>query len=79
MAVVKTRKDRVGDMTVSELRNLVQEVVRETLAEYIDQVGESDEGLEFTPEIATRLDGFLRDKPRGIPAEEVKRRLGMNE
>jgi hypothetical protein len=77
MAALKTKKDRVADMTVSELRNLVREVVRETLAEYIDQDDESDEELEFTPEVAARLEKFLRDRPQGRPLEEILDEMGI--
>jgi hypothetical protein len=38
-----------------------------------------DEGKEFTPEFAESLRQGLKDKSRGIPLEQVKRELGLDD
>jgi len=70
--------DTIQDMTRSELRLLIRDVVREVLQEFAQQVGDPDEGLEFRPEIAERLRTFLHERPEGRPVEEVARELGLD-
>lgn len=67
-------KNGIADMTVGELRDLIRETVREALLEMVDP----DEGLEFRPEIAARIEKALREQPRGVPVAEARRRLGLN-
>ena len=38
-----------------------------------------DEGKEFTPEVAESLRQGLKDKSRGVPLADVKRRLGLDD
>lgn len=66
----------VADMTVSELRSLIAEVVEEKLAEAVDP----DEGLKLRPEFAAKLReemAAIDRGERGVPGEEVLRRLGL--
>ena len=54
--------------------------IKEHLRERLDlDDSDPDEGLEFTPEFANRLRRYLQERPRGIPAEEVFRELGLDE
>ena len=69
--------DRVADMTKDELRAFIRETVREMLEEY-EEANDPDAGLEFRPEVAEYLQRVLKQKRRGIPLEEVKRRLGLD-
>ena len=70
---------RVVDMTVAELREVIQETFLEMLGQLEDYLPDPDEGLEFKPEFAESLRAYLRDRPRGRPAEEVWRELGLEE
>ena len=66
----------VAEMTVSELRELIGDVVEEKLAEAVDP----DEGLRLRPEFAARLRERMAavDRgERGVPAEDAFRRLGL--
>ncbi len=56
-------------MTVGELKSLI----RETLSELLDP----DYGLELRPEIEERLGESMKQKDRGIPFEEAKKRFGL--
>jgi hypothetical protein len=67
----------VADMTQDELLALVRRAVQEALWEY-EQEFDPDEGLEFRPEFAEQLRAYLRDRPKGKPADEVMRRLGLD-
>jgi hypothetical protein len=72
--------NRIADLTPEEqqtLKTLIAETVRELLEMYIDD-GESDEGLEFRPEVEERLLAFLRDQPEGEAATDVFRELGLD-
>jgi hypothetical protein len=71
-------ENTIQDMTRSELRALIREVLIEVLEEVGGQPSDPDEGLAFRPEIAERLRVFLRDKPQGEPVEDIARELGLN-
>ncbi len=64
-------------MSKSELRSLLEEVVEEKLQDFL---GDPDVGLELRPEVVQRL---LQQKAkvdageRGIPMTEVVSRLGL--
>jgi len=62
-----------------ELKLLVRELLTEILWEMEQQQPDPDEGLELKPEIAEYLRQTLKDKPRGTPLAEVKRRLGYDD
>ena len=67
----------VAEMTVTELRELIGDVVEEKLAEAgVDP----DAGLQLRPEFVERLRKRMADierGERGVPADEVFRRLGL--
>ena len=67
----------VAELTVSELRDLIADVVEEKLAEL---VRDPDEGLELRPEFVAELKermARVAAGERGIPAEEAFARLGL--
>ena len=62
---------KVGDITISELK----EIVREIVAEIIDP----DYGLEFRDEVIEALQDSFEQKGRGegVTLEEAKSKLGL--
>lgn len=69
---------QVKDMTVDQLKALIQETVEQTLEEFF---GDPDEGKEIREEVKQRLLESLKQRKageRGIPAEEVYQKLGLN-
>jgi hypothetical protein len=68
----------VKDMTTDDLKALIRETVAETLEEYLD---DPDRGLEIREEVKQRLMESRQRRQsgvRGIPAEEVAKKLGFN-
>ena len=67
----------VADLTVDQFKNLIRQVVIQTLSEVL---GDPDEGLEIRKSVRQRL---LHQKKavaageRGEPFEDVVRRLGL--
>jgi hypothetical protein len=78
-----TDKTRLTDLTVGELKALIQEivedVVQQAVLELTQQLPDPDEELKFKPEIAERMQKFLAEKPHSIPAEQVMKELGLDE
>jgi len=74
----KKKAARVGDMTVEELKIVIHDTVVESLSELVDPDYDPDEGLEFKPEIAARLEKALKEKSRGRPMAEVLADLGIS-
>ena len=64
---------RVAEMTVDELKSLVQEVARRTVLEMLT---DPDEGLELREEMEQRLRSSLAATDT-IPAAEVAAELGL--
>jgi hypothetical protein len=68
---------QVKDLSVEELKLLIQETVAETIQSLIV---DPDEGKQIKPEIKQQLlDSLQRTQAgeRGIPAEEVAKNLGL--
>ena len=68
---------RVAELTVDELKQIIQETVEQKLSEML---GDPDEGLELREGIKARLRRSLeaqRRGTRGIPAQEVAAQLGL--
>ncbi len=68
---------RVGDLTVEELKRLIREVVWESLQELLS---DPNAGLELRPEVRERLQHSLSEQwseENTFPVEEVARRLGL--
>ncbi len=70
-------KVKISDLTVEELKSIIQEIVRETLLEILDP----DQGLEVREDLLEELRESMERVKKGeeplIPAEEVARRLGL--
>jgi hypothetical protein len=68
---------KVADLTINEFRELVQEVVIQTLSEML---GDPDEGLELRDDFAEELKQSLANVEAGdktVPAQKVAERLGL--
>ncbi len=69
---------QVKDLTVEELKCLIQETVTETLE---TMLSEPHRDKQLKPEVVEELIESLQrtqDGERGIPAEEVAKKLGLN-
>lgn len=67
----------VADLTVDQLKDLIREVVTQTLTEVL---GDPDEGLELRDDIKVKIQQSLAAVKAGekiIPAEEVAAKLGL--
>ena len=67
----------VADLTVDEFKDLIKEVVTQTILEIF---GDPDEGLELRDEIQERLRRSLAATPADSetrPAQEVAAKLGL--
>jgi hypothetical protein len=67
----------VADLTVDELKNLIKEVVTQTILELL---GDPDEGLELRDEIKERLRRSLAATQAGgetRPVQVVAAKLGL--
>jgi hypothetical protein len=68
---------QVKDMTIEELKLLIQETVAETIQSLMV---DPDEGKQIKPEVKQQLlDSLQRTQSgeRGIPAQEVAKNLGL--
>jgi hypothetical protein len=69
---------QVKDLTIEELKLLIQETVAETIQSLLT---DPDEGKQLKPEVKQQLLNSLQRTQageRGIPAEEVAKKLGLN-
>jgi len=69
---------QVKDLTVEELKLLIQETVTETIQSLLN---DPDESKKLKPEVKQQLlDSLQRTQAgeRGISAEEVAKKLGLN-
>jgi hypothetical protein len=69
---------QVKDMTIEELKLLIQETVAETIQSLLV---DPDEGKQIKSEVKQQLlDSLQRTQSgeRGIPAEEVAKNLGLS-
>lgn len=67
----------VADLTVDQFKDLIREVVIQTL---IEVLGDPDEGLELRDEIKVKIQKSLAAVKAGekiIPAGEVAAKLGL--
>jgi len=68
----------VNELTIDELKALIEEVVEEKLQEMLR---DPDEGLSLRPEVEERLVKSLnqaKESRRAVSAQEVARDLGLN-
>ena len=69
---------KVKELTVEELRALIEEAIEQKLQEII---GDPDAGLELREEVKERLRSSLAAAQRGekgVPVEEVAARAGLD-
>jgi hypothetical protein len=69
---------QVKDLTVEDLKLLIQETVTETIESLLN---DPDEGKPIKPEVKRKLLYSLQQSQsgeRGISAEEVAKKLGLN-
>ena len=67
----------VADLTVDQFKDLIRQVVIQTLSEVL---GDPDEGLELRDDIKARIQQSLAAMQAGtktIPAQEVAAKLGL--
>ena len=67
----------VADLTIDEFRDLVKEIVSQTL---VDLLGDPDEGLELREEIEVRLRRSLASQEKNgktASAQDVAAKLGL--
>jgi hypothetical protein len=75
--IILQRPMQVKDLTVEELKFLIQETVTETLQAMLT---DPDEGKQLKPEVRQQLLKSLEKTQageRGVAAEEVAKRLGL--
>ena len=68
----------IADLTIDEFKNLIREVITQTLAEMF---GDPDEGLEVCDNFRIALQRSLASVEAGsrtIPAQEVAAKLGLS-
>ncbi len=63
-------------ITLDELKELIQEAVRDALLEILGEDLSSEP--KFTPEIAARLTKYQHEKPSRIPVDDVVKELGLD-
>jgi len=69
---------KVKELTVEQLKDLIQEAIEEKLEELL---GDPDSGLELREDFKERLRSSLAARQRGergVPIEEVARRAGLD-
>lgn len=74
---VSSDATKVADLTINEFRELVQEVVIQTLSE---MMGDPDEGLKLRDDFVEELKQSLANVEAGgktVPAQKVAERLGL--
>jgi len=76
----RTGTPRVVDLTVPQREALIERAVLRALDKFASGDYDPDEGLTLKPEVAARLEKSIREMKqgkRGIPHEEVWKRLGL--
>ena len=68
---------KLGDLTVSEFKKMMRDMLQEVVWEIEQHLPDPDEGLELKSEVAEQLQKFLDEKPKGRPAEDIMRELGL--
>ena len=71
----ETAEQKVSDLTVSQLRELIREVVLDCIAESYEDFHRD---LEYSEEFLEEMEKRLSSEEPAIPAAEVYRRLGLD-
>jgi predicted house-cleaning noncanonical NTP pyrophosphatase (MazG superfamily) len=67
-------KVKVKELTVEQLKTLIEDTVEERLQEYL---GDPDEGLEIREEIIQKLKSHEASRKPRIPMEQVAKKYGI--
>ena len=86
MATTQIEEKRIADLTVTEFRALMHEMMQETLEqvqgmiwELEQQLPDLDDGLTVRPEIGEQLQTFVQDEnPHVTSLDDVTRELGLD-
>ena len=65
---------KVKELTVEQLKTLIEETVEERFQEYL---GDPDEGLEIREEIIQRLKAHKESRKPRIPMEQLAKKHGI--
>ena len=68
----------VKDLSIDELKLIIQETVAETIESLLN---DPDQNLDLKPEIEQQLRESLektKNGERGVPAEEIAQKLGLD-
>ena len=65
---------KVKELSVEQLKTLIEDTVEERLQEYL---GDPDEGLEIREEIIQRLKAYKESRKPRIPMEQVAKKHGI--
>lgn len=65
---------KVKELTVEQLKALIEDTIETMLQEYL---GDPDEGLELKEEVIQRLKAHKAFKKARIPMEQVARKHGL--
>ncbi|MDD5289323.1 MAG: hypothetical protein PHY28_09475 [Dehalococcoidales bacterium] len=76
--ITKTNDSSIKDITLADLRKMIEEAVEEKLQEYL---GDPDEGLVLREEFGRKLKASLtavRKGKRGVPLDKLAKGLGFD-
>ena len=65
---------KVKELTVEQLKTLIEDTVEERLQEYL---GDPDEGLEIKEEVIQRLKAHKESRKPRIPMEQIAKKHGI--
>jgi ethanolamine ammonia-lyase small subunit len=65
---------KVKELTVEQLKTLIEDTVEERLQEYL---GDPDEGLEIREDVVQKLRANAASKKPRIPNEKVAKKYGI--
>ena len=65
---------KVKELTVEQLKTLIEDTVEERLQEYM---GDPDEGLEIREEVIQKLKAHKESRKPRIPMEQVAKKHGI--
>jgi hypothetical protein len=66
---------KVSDLTVEQLRFIMEEIVDRKLAEYLGARGEN---MEMPPEMSAEMRAQMMARAAGIADEQILKELGLN-
>jgi hypothetical protein len=73
--------DKVADLTIDELREIlrmtIRDLVEEVVEERVETLLDPDADLDLQPEVLDSLRNYLQSERRGDPADDVWRALGL--